>query len=300
MGWEENEFGLLVPDSPYRYGSTPVGLKRLRSLLGKKYLFAKPRRQLTPGVQSPPSAKGLDLNTLQAHVQGRNEEALRVLVGVAVLRSLDLLPREGNVDYKGADFQRGSGSRLYDAAHRFPCTPNLNGWNFPHYARGHGRLARALERPLERTDYLPKPVNYVDRLFEVNGSCEGVVEAMRFVMHEQPVHQPVNVNMIRHAWSSKKGLADAFDEAYNDAWQEAVGNEEAIDLLNESAIERLDELSASPGSINFRKPRANMQLVADALWYSAYLADRYREPSTGTRENITLYEQRLLKLSKEF
>lgn len=135
MGWEENEFGLLVPDSPYRYGSTPVGLKRLRSLLGKKYLFAKPRRQLTPGVQSPPSAKGLDLNTLQAHVQGRNEEALRVLVGVAVLRSLDLLPR-GKRRLQGrrlptwlglAPLRRRSPLSLYSQPQRLELSPLRQG-----------------------------------------------------------------------------------------------------------------------------------------------------------------------------
>ena len=297
MAWKENEFGLLVPDSPYSYGKTPEGLKRLRSLLGEKYLFAKPRRQVTPGVQTPPSAAGLDLNALRIHVAGRNEESLRVLTGVAVLRSLGLVPREGNLSYKGADFQRGSGTHLYDAAHRFPCSPNLNGWNFPHHAGGRRRLARALERPLARTDYLPKPVNYADRLFEVNGSCEGVVEAIRFVLHEQPVQKPVNVNLIRHAWS--RMLAQDFQKAYDRAWREADANQQGIDLLNESALERLNELSASPGSINFRKPRANMQLVADALWFSAYLSQRYLDPYTGTPDNIRLYEQRLLKLSKE-
>lgn len=296
MGWQENEFGLLVPDSPYRYGGTPVGLKRLRSLLGEKYLFAKPRRQVSPGFQNPPNAAGLDLNPLQAHVHGRNEESLRVLTGVAVLRSLELLPREGEVSYKGADFQRGSGTRFYDAAHRFPCNPILNGWSFPRYAKSRSRLERALQRPLERTDYLPKPVNYADRLFEVNGSCEGVVEALRFVMHEQPVHKPVNVNMVRHAWSGERMLAEAFAKAYDDAWGQAAGNKEGIDILNEAALDRLSELSTSPGSINFRKPRANMQLVADALWYSAYLSERYLEPFTGTPANIALYEQRLLKL----
>lgn len=297
MGWKENESGLLVPDTPYRYGSAPMGLKRLRSLLGEKYLFAKPRRQITPGVQAPPTKKMLDITTLRVHVEGRSEESVRVLIGVAVLRSLELLPREGNLEYKGADFQRGEGTRNYDAAHRFPCTPMLNGFNFPRYARHQSRLQRALERPLERTDYLPKPVNYADRLFEVNGSCEGVVDAIGFVMYEQPVQKPVNANMIRHAWSER--LARAFAKAYDDAWREADANEQGIDLLNESAVERLNELSASPGSINFQKPRANMQLVADALWYSAYVAHHYPEPFTGTRENITLYEQRLLKLSKE-
>lgn len=296
MGWKVNEFGLLVPDSPYRYGSAPVGLKRLRSLLGKKYLFAKTRRRITPGVQKAPSTAGLDLGTLELHVEGRNEEALRVLVGVAVLRSLGLLPREGDIDFKGADYQRGKGTRFYDAAHRFPCTPKINGWGVPRYARGRGRLERALERPLERTDYLPKPVNYADRLFEVNGACEGVVEAVRFVMHEQPAEKPVYVSMIRHAWAFE--LAKGFDRAYNDAWQEADSNTEGIDLLDESALERLDELRASPGSINFRIPTANMQLVADALWYSAFWARRQGEPFMAEPRSISLYEQRLLKLSK--
>lgn len=297
MGWKENEFGLLVPDSPYRYGDTPVGLNRLRSLLGERYLFAKPRRKVTSGVTEPPNTAAVDVKTLRIHVEGRNDESLRVLTGVAVLRSLMLLPREGNVSYKGADFQRGSGSSFYDAAHRFPCSPILDGFNFPHYARGRGRLARALERPLERTDYLPKPVNYADLLFEANGSCEGVVEAIQFVMYEQQVQKPVNVNMIRHSWS--KILAKKYEKAYDGAWEAASGNKEGIDLLNELALKRLDDLSANPGTINFDKPRANMQLVEDALWYSKYASQRYLQPITGTPENITFYEQRLLKLSKD-
>lgn len=229
-------------------------------------------------------------------IEGRGEESLRVLIGVALLRSLDRIPREGEIDFKGADYQRGKGTRFYDAAHRFPCTPKIKAWSVPHYA-GSKRLERALERPLERTDYLPKPVNYADRLFEVNGACEAVVEAVRFVMHEQPVGKPVHIKMIRHAWEFK--LWKDFDKAYNDAWQEAAANEEGIDLLDESALERLDAIRSSPGSINFRQPRANMQLVQDALWYSAFMARRHSEPAMVRSENITTYEQRLLKLSKE-
>jgi len=39
--WKLNEYDLLVPELPYTYGA-PVGLKKLRKVLGSKYLSAGP------------------------------------------------------------------------------------------------------------------------------------------------------------------------------------------------------------------------------------------------------------------
>ncbi len=301
MGWKENEFGLLVPDAPYRYGSPPAGLKRLRSMLGDKYLLAKSRRRVTPGVTDAPEASDLgpwELRALQEHVQGRGEESVRVLIGVAFLRSAGLIGRDDAVGCKGAEYQRGSGTALYDAAHRFPCNPLINGWSLPTRAKT-PRLGRALERPLERTDYLPKLMNYADRLFERCGACEAVAEVVRLVMHEQKDDQPVHINLIRHAAGFE--LLPAYKGSYARALGFEEANEMGVDLLEPSAVEQWGEaLRAGPQRPQATKAKKNLDLVRCALWHSAFVASRHGEPFMMLPENIKQYADRLKALNIEY
>lgn len=191
--WKQNDWGLWVPEGSWERTPHTTSINDFRSLFKKlksekKYLLAKRRRQVVRGTERAPDTLGawepLDVEKLKAHVLGRAEESVKVLVGVAFLRSLERVPRDPEVNYRGALYQFGQGSKLYAAAHRFPCDPTINNWSIPHYSRSKA-LADELEEPLKKTDYLPKLVNYADLLFEYGGGKEAVLEPIRFVLHDQ-------------------------------------------------------------------------------------------------------------------
>jgi len=141
MQWKENELGLLVPATPYTYGSKTPQLNRLRKVLGEKYLLAPSRRQIMSSGQKVPADLGpWDLQHIREHVSGRKEESVKVLLGVALLRKKGIVERDDVVAYKGAQYQRGKGSTDYPAAHRFPCNPTIRGWGLPHHARTSGDM----------------------------------------------------------------------------------------------------------------------------------------------------------------
>jgi hypothetical protein len=297
--WKENESGLLVPATPYTYGAKQPGLSRLRSVLGEKYLLAKRRRQVTPGVRKVPNATDLspwDLQNLEEHVIGRGEESVKVLLGAAFLRKAGLVDRDELVSYQGAEFQRGKGSKLYPAAHRFPCNPTIRSWGLPHYAKSR-RLERALERPLEKTDYLPKLVNYADRLFEANGACDAVAKTIRFVLHEQPTDKDINLNMIRHATTSE--LLQGYKRAYEKALVLAEANTKGIDLLDASALEYVNDawFSSSTGA-GSKKAEESIDVVRFSLLHSIRVANSHGEPITLAPTAMTEYVARLEALHK--
>jgi hypothetical protein len=250
-------------------------LKGLKKLLGAKYVLQKRPRQVTAGVQKPPAANDLsvwDLHSLEQHVRGRGEESVRVLLGVAFLRKAGLVGRDDVVGYTGAEFQRGQaqGSRgVYVAAHRLPCNATIRNWGLPHFADSPG-LRRALELPLEKTDYLPKLVNYADRLFERSGACEALAAAVGFVLHEQKPDKDVNVNMIRHAtifelFNGKNGYLRAYEMALD----LARANTNGIDLLDPATLAHVSEMwSSQSDDENVRNSRKSMDLVEFALSHS--------------------------------
>lgn len=295
MQWIENNFGLLVPASPFSYGSKKPELNRLRKVLGSKYLLAPQRRQVTAGAQSVPvDLSPWDLQNLREHVTGRQDESVRVLLGVAFLRKTGLLGRDNQVGYKGAAFQRGKGSDVYPAAHRFPCNPTIRGWGLPHFASTL-RLRRALQVPLEETDYLPKLVNYADRLFEANGACDAVAHAVRFVLHEQPTDKDINLNLIRHAAVELfKGYTASMQAALNLADANTTG----IDMLDPSVFEHVNEtwFSSADGSA---KARESIELVRFALAHAIQLSNSSGEPITLAPATMVEYSGRLEALSKE-
>lgn len=295
MQWKENEFGLLVPATPYTYGSKTPQLNRLRKVLGKKYLLAPTRREISSsGQKVPADLSPWDLQHIREHVSGRKEESVRVLLGVALLRKKGYVERDDVVAYKGAQYQRGKGSTDYPAAHRFPCNPTIRGWGLPHHARTSG-LKSALQEPLEETDYLPKLVNYADRLFEANGACDAVANAVRFVLHEQPVEKEINQTMIRHAAICElfKGYADALDSAR----ALADANTSGIDMLDPTVLQHVnDTWFPEPGS---QKAQESMEVVRFALSYAANISIADGEPSMLAPAAMKNYADSLETLSKE-
>jgi hypothetical protein len=291
--WKLNELGLLVPDGPYTSGP-PVGLKGLRKVLGKKYLLAKPKRDKTAGPTKPPANlkfDSLDFRNIEPHVRGRGEESVRVLVGVAFLRSKGLIGRDAVVSYSGARYQRGKGNESFVAAHQFPCTPTINSFPLPTFAP-HGRLRAALAHPLAITDYLPKLFNYADGLFESAGGCEAVIEPIRLIMHDQKQGQPVYDKLVQHAALSK--LLPSYIEAYQTAHEAASADQIGIDLLDPAAIDRLTESALSTtADLDTSRPTQQMAMVADVLWHSINVARSNTHPAAATTNEITRYATEL-------
>lgn len=297
-GWKLNEFGLLVPDSPHTYGP-PVGLNRLRKVLGSKFVLSKPGREKASGDTNPPASlqfDSLDFRNIEPHVRGRGEESVRVLVGVAFLRSKGLIGRDAPVNYAGARYQHGAGNRNFDAAHQFPCTPIINSSPLPSFAP-HGRLRDALVRPLAITDYLPKLFNYADRLFERIGGCDAVIEPIRLIMHDQKQGQPVHDKLVQYATWCK--LLPNYLKAHQMAYNLASADQQGIDLLDPAAIDRMNEeaLSTTQG-LDTSKPTKNMAMVADVLWHSIKVTESNSRPPASSTIEISRYAAELEELAR--
>ena len=297
-GWKLNEFGLLVPDGQYTSGP-PVGLSRLRKVLGSRFMFDKPRREKTPGGARPPANlqfDSLDFRNIEPHVRGRGEESVRVLVGVAFLRSKGMIGRDAQVSYAGARYQRGTGNQDYDAAHQFPCTPTINSFPLPSFAP-HGRLRGALVQPLAITDYLPKMFNYADRLFESSGGCDAVIEPIRMIMHDQKQGEPVHDKLVQHAtWIE---LLPGYITAYQLAYKLASADQQGIDLLDPAAIDRMiEDALSTPQALDTSKPTQHMAMVADVLWHSVKVTENNSRPAASATNEIKRYAAWLAELSK--
>ena len=295
MQWKENALGILLPDSPYCYGSKTPGLNRLRTVLGSKFLLAQQRRQVSAGVQKVPTDfSPWDLNNLDRHVIGRKDESVRVLLGAASLRKFGLVDRDAAVGYKGAQFQRGKGSADYPAAHRFPCNPTINNWGLPHFAQSQP-LRNALRLPLEKTDYLPKLVNYADRLFEANGACDAVARSVEFVLHEQATEKDINLKMIRHAalFILFKGYTEALQDALT-----MTSSVAGIAAIDPSLLQHVNQTwFTAPGS-DGEKAESSMEVVQFALARALQIGNASAEPMMLALPAMTQYLSRLEALHK--
>lgn len=295
MQWKQNDLGILVPDSPFRYGGKPQGLTRLRKVLGNKYLLAQQRRQVSAGVQKVPTdLSPWDLHNLDRHVIGRKDESVRVLLGVAFLRKFGLVDRDAAVGYRGAQFQRGKGSTDYPAAHRFPCNPTINNWGLPHYAQSQ-RLRNALQLPLEKTDYLPKLVNYADRLFEANGACDAVVRTVEFVLHEQATEKDVNLNMIRHA--ALRELFEGYQAALQDALTLAT-DDIGIAAIKPSVLQYINQTWFSSPGMDGEEAESSIEVVQFALARALQVSSASAEPMMLAPSAVMQYLARLEALHK--
>jgi hypothetical protein len=260
-------------------------------------MLDKPKREKTPGATKPPANlqfDSLDFRNIEPHVRGRGEESVRVLVGVAFLRSKGLIGRDATVNYAGARYQQGTGNKNFDAAHQFPCTPTINSFPLPSFAP-YGRLRDALARPLAITDYLPKLFNYADRLFESSGGCDAVIEPIQLILHDQKQDQPVHDKLVQHATWFK--LLPNYLTAYQMAYKLASADQLGIDLLDAVAIDRMnnDALSTTQG-LDTSRPTKNMAMVADVLWHSEKVTEGNSRPRASTTNEINRYATELAEL----
>jgi hypothetical protein len=294
--WKPNSSGLLLPDSPLTFGPrapVPPSVKKA----SKQYWLREPRRRVTPGTLAAPNVADLgpwELHNLEKHVLGRREEAVRVLLGVAVLRKLSLLDRDKQVKCGAARFQRGKGNEAYVAAHRFPGTPLFENWPLPHFAR-EPRLERALERPLEKTDYLPRLMNYADQLFESNGGCDAVAKTIGFVLHEQQPEKDIDLNLIHHCAASE--LFPAWTTALEVALDKATNNEGQIQELNPSLLAHVNKVW-SPGPASSQAAEKTIEVVQFSLAHSLAVSVTSPAPFMLAPSTMTEYAARLELLGK--
>ena len=305
-GWKQSSKGLWVPEVSWPRGPRTVSINDFRSLFEKykvdmKYLLARPRRDKVRGTEKAPetldSWQPLDPERLKDHIMGRAEESVKVLVGIAVLRSLDWVKREPEVACRGAQYQTGQGSGPYEAAHRFPGDPTIDCWSVPHYSKSRV-LAAELERPLRETDYLPKYVNLADKRFENSGGKNAVVEPIRFVLYEQKPGQPPDPVLLRHALLNM--MLPAYKRAYRRALSPAEADKADGDLITPEAMEEIDQASGvALSDVDVSKPGSCPLIVRYALWFSAHLAAMAGEPVGASRFAIMRYARMLETKSKE-
>lgn len=305
-GWKQNDRGLWIPGGMEKKPPRTISINDLRSFfekhkVDKKYLLARPRRDKILGNERAPATvdswQPLDFEKLKAHVEGRAEESVKVLIGVAFLRSLDWVKREPEVGYRGAQYQSGQGSGPYQAAHRFPGDPTINRWSIPHYSKSKA-LACELEEPLRKTDYLPKFVNYADWLFEGKGGKEAVVEPIRFVLHEQKPGLPPNPVLLRHALLNM--LLPAYERAYCKTLELVEANAAEMDLLSPEAIEEIEQASlVKLSDVDLSRGNSCPLIVRYALWCSAHLTAMAGEPVGASRFAIMRYARGLEMKSKQ-
>lgn len=293
--WKPLSSGLLVPAAPLTYGPrrpVPTAVKKATP----QFWLRDRRRRIIAGATAPPGVKDLgpwELHNLEKHVLGRREESIRVLLAVAVLRKLELVSRDGPVACTGAEYQRGKGNSAYVAAHRFPGNPTLGNWSLPHFART-PRLRRALERPLEKTDYLPVLMNYADRLFESRGACDAVEKAVGFILHEQKPQADINLNLIRHAAITE--LFTPWRNALESALSYAGDHDGEIQPIDPALLQHLNQtwFSATPQKIS-----GSIEVVQYALAHSLAVSITSPAPFMLAPATMTEYAARLETLGRE-
>jgi hypothetical protein len=234
-------------------------------------------REMIGGVKNPGFIlSGFQIHEIEAHIHGRNEAAVEVLTGAAVLKSLGLIPASQNrAGQRGAAYQDAQGTTLSPRAHRFPCNPTIGGRNLPDLAHPSSpMLAEALKKPLAVTDLLPLVANYADGLFEASGACEAAVEAIQKVLDGQLSGQPVNVQLVRDALTRHllPGFSEAYDKALLKAQQTDNPNVPQFSITDPGVVDRLNAISISmPNTPN--RPKTNIEGVADILLLEKNIAN---------------------------
>ena len=152
---------------------------------------------LGPAPQRP---RGWNSDELHAHIRGRAEATVQILIGVAALRSLNRLPGHNVVSVTGAQWQDWRGTPDQPRAHRFPCNPQIVGRSLPDYAANPSSLRQRLLEALAVTDFLPLHVNHADRLFEKHGGIETARQAVEEVASRQKPGVMVTHSIVEIAW----------------------------------------------------------------------------------------------------
>ena len=149
---------------------------------------------------APQRPRGWNSDELHTHIRGRAEATVQILIGVAALRSLNLLPGYNVVSVTGAQWQDWRGTRDQPRAHRFPCNPQIAGRHLPDYAANPSSLRQRLLEVLAVTDFLPLHVNHADRLFEKHGGIETARQAVEEVASRQKPGVTVTHSIVEIAW----------------------------------------------------------------------------------------------------
>jgi len=226
-------------------------------------------REMIGGPQNPSFIlAGFQIHEIEAHITGRNEAAVQVLTGVAVLKSLGLIPPgQDRAGQRGAAFQDSKGTPLHPRAHRFPCNPTISGRSLPEFAHSRSpMLAEALKRPLAITDLLPLVANYADGLFEANGACDAAVAAVQKVLDGQPSGQPVNPQLVRDTLTHDlfPGFQRAYDEALSKAQDKPNPNVPNFHITDPNLVDTLNGRSMTM-QYAANRPKHNIEGVADIL-----------------------------------
>jgi hypothetical protein len=181
------------------------------------------KREFT-GVGRPPQRRpGWNPDELHVHVRGRADATVSILIGVAALRSFNLLNDRVGVSVTGAQWQDWRGSREQPRAHRFPCNPLIGGRDLATCAGTLPALRQLFIDTLAITDSLPFHVNYADRLFEELGGIDAARRGLETVIARQPAGAPIAPAAIGAAWQT-------VHTAYVQAWQTV--ERELLDRVN--------------------------------------------------------------------
>lgn len=239
---------------------------------------------------------GFQIHEIEAHISGRNESSTQVLTGVAVLKSLGLIPAgHARAGHRGAAYQDGKGIPLHPRAHRFPCNPTIGGRNLPDLALGRSpQLAAALKVPLAGTDLLPLIANYADGLFESNGACDAVVDAIQRVLDGQAAGQLVNVQLVRDVLMQNllPGFLNAYGAALAKAQEKDNPNVPPFSIATPGIVDTLNARSMTMQYADNR-PKHNIEGVADVLLMEKNMA---RVPSNAAPAAIQGYAAQLAGL----
>ena len=121
--------GLFIPDGPGR---------NLKDGPGVGWGIPDPPGRRTfvgPGKAPNPDTRGWNEAEVHAHVQGRAEATAAVLLGVALLKKLNMIWSHQHVSYTKAVWQDWKGNEENERAHRIPCNPTIAHHNIPEIPR---------------------------------------------------------------------------------------------------------------------------------------------------------------------
>ena len=256
-------------------------------------------REMIGGAQNPSFIlAGFQIHEIEAHITGRNEAAVQVLTGVAVLKSLGLIhARQDRAGHRGAAYQDAKGTTLNPRAHRFPCNATIGGRNPPDLALARSpMLAAALKLPFAGTDLLPLIANYADGLFEANGACDAVVGAIQRVLDNQLAAQPVNVQVVRDVLTQHllPGFMNAYDAALSKAQGKDNPNVPSFSITDPGLVDTLNARSMTMQYAQNR-PKHNIEGVADVLVLEKNMAAG-SVPSNAAPGAIQAYAAQLLAM----
>jgi hypothetical protein len=209
------------------------------------------------GKGPAPNSKGeWNLDRFCTHIRGRGDATIEILIGVAVLRKLGILKKNEAVSEVGAYYQDWKGTAEFPRAHRFPCNPLVGGRNIPDIPHSE-KLKKALIEPLAITDFLTFEVNYADCRFEDLGGKKAAVDAVTFVLNQQPEAHDVSIDLVQH------GVLNIALEGYKQAYRRASADVHA--RINQEGM--VEMLSRNQRSIDKpRSPTAILESIQQVLY----------------------------------